>query len=99
VPELRARFLDERTHGIEQLAPQLARKRGARPDDLQLRVIGTSLLAAVSVALDLWQKDDGKSDLLDLLDQAIDALAEGISELQPSPQGRKAAAKPRASRR
>jgi AcrR family transcriptional regulator len=99
VPELRARFLDERTHGVEQLAPLLARHRGAPPDDLQPRVIGASLLSAVIVALDLWQTDDGNGDLLALLDQAIDALAEGLGELQPSPRRRKANAKARASRR
>jgi AcrR family transcriptional regulator len=82
VPELRARFLDEQTHGIEQLAPLLARKRGAPTDELKLRVIGSALLATVSVALDLWQRDGGKSDLLGLLDQAIDTLAEGTRELR-----------------
>jgi AcrR family transcriptional regulator len=82
VPELRARFLDEQTHGIEQLAPLVARKRGARADELKLRVIGSGLLAAVSVALDLWQRDGGKSDLLGLVDQAIDTLAEGTRELR-----------------
>jgi AcrR family transcriptional regulator len=93
VPELRSRFLDEQTHGIEQLAPLLARKRGTGTDVLQMRVIGSSLLAAVSVALDLWQRDGGKSDLLVLLDWAIDSLAEGMSELQPRPPGRNAPAK------
>jgi AcrR family transcriptional regulator len=82
VPELRARFLDEQTHGIEQLAPLLARKRGAPTDELKLRVIGSALLATVSVALDLWQRDGGKSDLLGLLDQAIATLAEGTRELR-----------------
>jgi AcrR family transcriptional regulator len=81
VPELRARFLDEQTHGIDLLAPLLARKRGASTDDLVLRVIGGALLAAVWVAVDLWQRSDGKSDLLALLDQATDTLAEGLSEL------------------
>jgi AcrR family transcriptional regulator len=82
VPDLRARFLDEQIHGIEQFAPLLARKRGARTDDLKVRVVGSALLAAVFVALDLWQKDGGKSDLVGLLDQAIDTLAEGTRELQ-----------------
>jgi AcrR family transcriptional regulator len=83
VPELRARFLAEQTHGVELLAPLLARKRGDPADDLHLRVLGASLLAAVIVALDLWQQDDGKSDLLALMDRATDALADGMSELQP----------------
>jgi AcrR family transcriptional regulator len=81
VPELRARFFNEQTHGVELLMPMLAKQRGA-DDELRLRVIGTALLAAVSVALDLWQKSDGKRDLLALLDQATDALAEGMHELK-----------------
>jgi AcrR family transcriptional regulator len=87
VPELRARFLDERTHGVEQLAPLLAAKREAAVDELTLRVVGSALLAAVSVALDLWQRDGGQSDLLRLLDQATDALAKGMREPQLSPRG------------
>jgi AcrR family transcriptional regulator len=82
VPELRARFLDERTQGIEHVSRFLSARRGTPVDDLSLQVIGSALLAAVSVALDRWQRDDGKGDLLALLDQAIDALADGASELQ-----------------
>jgi AcrR family transcriptional regulator len=99
VPELRARFLVEQNDGVELLAPLLARKLGGDDDDLRLRVIGSSLLAAVSVALDQWQKDSGKSDLLALLDNATDALAEGMSELHASAGGHNAPAKRRASRR
>jgi AcrR family transcriptional regulator len=83
VPELQARFLAEQRNGIEVLSPVLARKRGGAADDLQLRVVGASLIAAVSVALDRWQKDGGRSDLLAVLDEATDALAVGMSELQP----------------
>lgn len=90
VPELRARFLDEQTQGIEQVARFLETKRGTLGDELRLQVVGAALLAAVSVALDRWQKDDGKSDLLALLDRATDALAEGALELRP-PEARRAA--------
>jgi AcrR family transcriptional regulator len=87
VPELRARFLDEQTQGIDHIARFLATKRGNPVDDLKLRVVGSALLAAVSVALDRWQKDEGKSDLLALLDRATEALAEGTRELRPSEAG------------
>ena len=99
VPEIRARIRDAGTHGIEELAPLLAHKTRARPDELQLRVIGSAMLAAVFVALDVWQKDGGKGDLLALFDRAIDALAEGMSGLPSSVGGRDAPAKRRASRR
>ena len=82
VPELRARFLDEQTRGLEQLAPLLLRKRGAPIDELKLRVIASALFGAVTVALDLWQREGGKSDLLALLDKAIGTLAEGTRELR-----------------
>jgi AcrR family transcriptional regulator len=81
VPELRARFLDEQTHGIEQLARLLTSKRGAPAEELTIRVVGLALLAAVFVALDLWQRADGNGDLLGFLDQATDTLAEGMREL------------------
>jgi AcrR family transcriptional regulator len=90
VPELRARFLDEQTRGIEQVARFLETKRGTLGDELRLQVVGAALLAAVSVALDRWQTDDGKSDLLALLDRATGALAEGALELRP-PEARRAA--------
>jgi AcrR family transcriptional regulator len=85
VPELRARFLDEQVQGIEHVARHLATKRRTPIDDLRLQVVGSALLAAVSVALDRWQKDEGKSDLLALLDRATDALADGARELGRNP--------------
>lgn len=72
------RLLVEQANGVELLASVLARKRGVRTDDLPVRVIGSSSLAAEFVALDLWQKDNGNSDLLTLLDQATDALAKAL---------------------
>jgi hypothetical protein len=83
VPEIRARIRDAGTHGIKEIAPLLAHKTRARPDEMQLRVVGSAMLAAVFVALDAWQQDGGKGDLLALFDQAIDALAEGMSGLRP----------------
>jgi len=83
VPVLRARFLDEQTHGIEQLAQLLETKHSDGVDRLQVHVVGLALLAAVRAALDQWQRDDGKSDLLGLVDDAMDALAEGVRGLEP----------------
>jgi AcrR family transcriptional regulator len=82
VPEVRARFLDAQTHGIEGLAERVAEQRGAEVDDLSLRVTASALLAAVSVALDAWQRDGGKADPLALFDDATDALAASARELR-----------------
>ena len=75
VPEVRARFLDAQTHGVEELAEQLARKRGARVDALTLRVAASAMIATVSVTADIWQSGGGKADLLALFDEATETLA------------------------
>jgi AcrR family transcriptional regulator len=98
VPDLRARFVEEQHVGMEMLAPLLAQKQGPRTDNLRAQVIGSSLLAAVWVALDLWQKSDGKRDLLALLDEAVDALAKGMRELLSSPGAHAGSRKPRTSK-
>lgn len=87
VPEVRARFLDAQTHGIEELVEWVAESRGARVDDLSLRVAGSALLAAVWVAFDVWQRDGGETDLLALFDQTSDALAALARELSVRPAG------------
>jgi AcrR family transcriptional regulator len=84
VPELRARYFDEQTRGIEELTRHFAAERGSA-DDLTPQVVGSALLAAVAVALDRWQQSDGKADLLELLDRATDALAAGASDLVRTP--------------
>jgi hypothetical protein len=38
--------------------------------------------AAITTAVDAWQRDGGKRDLLQLVDRAIDALADGMRERQ-----------------
>src|SRR5262245_33886403 len=81
VPEVRARFLDEQTHGIEQLAGVFAAKRGAAVDDLTLRVAASVLLSTISVATDIWQSGGGKADLLALVDEATDALVAVAGDL------------------
>ena len=84
VPELRARFLDMQASGHEMLAELFAEHRGlAVTDVLELRVTAGALVAAVTIALDEWQRDDGKSDLLTLVDDAFEALAAGARGLRP----------------
>src|SRR5262249_28528159 len=84
VPEVRARFLDEQTHGMQALGELLAAKRGAPVDELTLRVAGSVLLSTISVAVDVWQSGGGKADLLELFDAATDALGAVARDL-PAP--------------
>jgi AcrR family transcriptional regulator len=96
VPELRARFLEAQASGLSstayedaEIADALAR-RNRQPDDLQLRATAGAFSAAITIAIDEWQRDGGKSNLLDIFDETVDALATGIGELQPRPQSKRA---------
>src|SRR5262245_40593917 len=78
VPELRARLLEAQT-GAQEFASMLARGRGA--DELEVRVVVAALWAVVVAALDVWQRDDGKGDLVAIFERMTKALAEGVSDL------------------
>ena len=77
-------MLDERTHGVELMLPALAEARGRQPDELQVRVVGSAMLGAGSIALDHWQESDGKRDLIGVIDEALDSLAAAMRELSPA---------------
>jgi AcrR family transcriptional regulator len=78
VPELRARLLETQSGGHE-FASMLARRRGA--DELEARVVLAAMGAIVVAALDVWQRDEGKSDLLAIFDRMTKALVRGVSDL------------------
>jgi AcrR family transcriptional regulator len=78
VPELRARLLEAQS-GAQEFALLLVHRRGA--DELEVRAVIAALGAIVVAALDQWQRDDGKSDLLVIFDEMTKALAEGVRDL------------------
>jgi hypothetical protein len=82
VPELRARLRDAQGEGERVFAAHLAERRGLKPDDLKVQVLAAAFTSAIVVALDAWVRDDGRSDLMALLDQAVTALAAGMRELR-----------------
>jgi AcrR family transcriptional regulator len=82
VPEIRARFLDQQASTMGALYPQLAAALGGDPDDLGLRVMLSALFAAMLVAVERWQHDDGRQDLIDVVDDAVNALAKDRPELR-----------------
>jgi AcrR family transcriptional regulator len=76
-PALRARFLEFAREGVDQIGAAFAATRG--PDDLVFRVTATALIDAILWASDRWQAGDGKGDLLALVDEATDALVDGVA--------------------
>jgi len=81
VPELRARLRDDQRTGEQQMAEHLARTRGIPADDLGVQVLAAAFGAVIIVALERWVQEDGKGDLLELLDRALESLAAGMREL------------------
>src|SRR5262245_920549 len=77
VPELRARLLENQS-GAAKFGSMLASQRGA--DELEARVVIAALGAIIVAALDEWQRDDGRSDLLAIFDRMTKALAEGVKD-------------------
>ena len=84
-PALRARFLGFAREGMEQVGAACAASRGLSPDDPVLQVTAAALIDAVGWACDRWQASDGKADLLALVDEATNALVEGIGGISPVP--------------
>ena len=81
-PELRARMMEQQGTAGRMIAAWLAEFRDPSADEIELRVVATTLGAAILVALDVWQREGGKRDPLDLVDEAIRALARNMRELK-----------------
>jgi AcrR family transcriptional regulator len=82
VPELRARLLNEQDTGSEMMASLLAQSHGQPADEFGLRVLASAFGSAITIALAKWVQEDGKSDLMALVDQALEALAAGVGDLE-----------------
>jgi AcrR family transcriptional regulator len=90
VPEVRARFFDQQMTLIGPYFAQFAAAVGAPPDDLELPVTLAALYGAVMVAIERWQRHDGREDLLRLFDDAMAALAAGATRIGGAVQARAA---------
>lgn len=81
VPELRARLRDDQRTGERRMAEHLAARRGVPVDDLAVQVLAAAFGATIIVALEKWVEEDGRNDLMELLDRALESLAAGMQEL------------------
>jgi AcrR family transcriptional regulator len=94
VPEIRARFLDQQMTIIGPYFEQIANAVGVRRDDLRLSVTLAALYSAIVVAVERWQRHDGREDLLRLFDEAIVALAAGAADLRDTVRAATAGTRP-----
>jgi AcrR family transcriptional regulator len=90
VPEVRARFLNQQMSLIGPYFAQFAALVGAPPDDLELPVTLAALYGATMVAVERWQRNDGRDDLLRLFDDAMGALAAAGTGIRDAVQARAA---------
>lgn len=74
VPELRARLWEEIERAQQQLCAIAAARSGRDPDEFELRVVAIALVAAAFEAAREWVKRDGRGNVVELIDRALDAL-------------------------
>jgi hypothetical protein len=67
------------------VAEILADRLGERPDNLQVRIIAAAVAAAVWVAIEEWQAQDGEGELGALIDQALGTVLDGPLRATPTP--------------
>jgi AcrR family transcriptional regulator len=87
VPAIRARFINQQLDMLGPYYTQLAEATGVESDDLQLLVPLAAAFAAMLVAMERWQRNDGREDLATLVDEALAALATiSPTRRQPAPE-------------
>lgn len=74
---LRARQAEKRRHWLELLVPDIERRLKIGPDngsDPRARAVVACVLTCLDIATELWTANDGKGDLVAMLDSALDAI-------------------------
>jgi AcrR family transcriptional regulator len=76
-PALRAAMRLENDQDADRLAVLLAERLGRQEDEFALRIVSRVIVAAVVAAYEAWLSDDGKDDIVALVDQALAILEAG----------------------
>jgi AcrR family transcriptional regulator len=76
-PALHPRMRQQQAHWAAGLTEILADRLGQRPDNLQVRAVAAAIAAAVWVAAEEWQAQDGRAELGALIDQALSTVLNG----------------------
>ena len=76
-PALHPRMRQQQAHWAAELAAILADRLGERPEALEVRAVAAAVAAAVWVAAEEWQAQDGEGDLGALIDRALGSVLGG----------------------
>jgi AcrR family transcriptional regulator len=83
VPEIRSRYWSDQPEAPSVFRSMLT-SRYIPLDQPQARVVVMAIMNAAAVAMDRWQREGGKGDLVALYDEAIDTLAVAMRQLPPA---------------
>jgi AcrR family transcriptional regulator len=83
-PALHPRMRQQQAHWAAELAEILADRLGERPDSLEVRIIAAAIAAAVWVAAEEWQAQDGREELGALIDQALGTVLDAPLQSTPT---------------
>ncbi|HZE33445.1 MAG TPA: hypothetical protein VE198_18630 [Actinoallomurus sp.] len=78
VSALRARQWDQLRESQNLILEVLAERLGRSTTDLELRSFVAAILAVWETAVMAWVEDDGRGDLLEMLDRGMAFLAAGF---------------------
>jgi AcrR family transcriptional regulator len=87
-PALHPRLRQQQAHWAAELAEILADRLDEHPDNLEVRIIAAAVAAAVWVAAEEWQAQDGRQELGALIDQALGTVLAGPLRAMPTPSKR-----------
>jgi hypothetical protein len=73
-PALHPRLRQQQAEWAATMTAQLAARLGARPDDLEIRAVAAAIAAALFVAIEEWQAQDGQADLRALIHRALGSV-------------------------
>lgn len=79
VPTVRARMMESMSVASHMLAEGIAERTGRDVDSLEVRVYTMSVVAGLAEISRYWAENDFQDDLADLLDRALDVLANGLT--------------------
>jgi AcrR family transcriptional regulator len=82
---LQPRMRQQQAHWADELAEILAHRLGAHPDDLEIRATAAAIAAAVWVASEHWQAQDGQEALGTVIDRALNTVLGGLSHAMAIP--------------
>jgi len=77
VPELRARFWEESEKAQAMLRGMIAQRTGGDPEAFELRVTASIVVGAMFAAILEWVRNDGRDDLTELINRALDMVETG----------------------